>query len=702
MVSRLGEASILPFDTDPGELSLALSGVGVLLAAVALLVVLRSRPRRAARGGRPDGPADEAVPPPPAAGPHDAAAPGAVVATGPTATGALPTVVGPRAALGADAEPPSPAPPAATAPAAAAAVPDAAAASAAAFAVAARRDITLLDRQLRALDELERTETDPDTLQQLFLLDNLAMRLRRGAESLLVLAGSPPGRRVRESTAVSDVVRTASSQIESYERVRVDLDDDPPLAAVHVVPLAHLLAELLENGTVFSAPDTTVDVGGRCDEDAMHLTVRDRGLGMTADERAAAEAAVRDAGRAPAGSERLGLAVVGALAARLGLAVTFAEPADGPGTAVTVRLPRELFDVDGPEAVPVGLDEDAVLPEPELGGLAALPDLGGAGGPGGPGGPTGPGVPGGVPGAPSAPGPPPEEYVPLVAPAPDGDGGPARPSGPRRTATSGAHPVPDTVPELGALPSFDAILSGDLPAPPHADGHAAGAPHGLAAGPPDGLAHGRPDARANGRSRHAHGLAGAADPPPATGSTAAPAGVVKALRGRGRSASSRRATAPPTAPTHGVAPPGAPGEVFYPDPEPAPRGVPGPAGPSGPSGPILLPGGATTAASGPTVDAHASFAERASLQRQALAELSSISSYRPEATGTGVPSLTRRTPSAVQEADAAPDDAIVRDAEALRARLTAFRAGTARGTRDGTGPGPLGVPDLTSTAEEAR
>jgi hypothetical protein len=741
--SRLGEASLLPFDADLGEVSLGLAAAGVVLATAALLLGLRTRRQWAAQGrtaGAPHPPGPATAAPGPAVGP----VPGAGPAAGPVPDGYA-AAVGDQPPAGAAPADPRPAPPdrspAARAPVPPTARPDAA--SSAAFAVAARRDITLLDRQLRALDELERTETDPDTLQRLFLLDNLAMRLRRGAESLLVLAGSPPARRVRESTAVSDVVRTASSQIESYERVRVDLTDDPPLAAVHVVPLAHLLAELLENATVFSAPDTIVDVLGHCDADALHLVVRDAGLGLSAEDLARAEATVRAGDRDPASGERLGLAVVGRLAARLGVGVTFAARADAAGTDVTVRLPRALFDVEGPDEVAAEPDDTAVLPEPEYRPLPVA---------------TGPGFGTGPAGdAPAE-----EAYVPLVPP---GAGEPLVPRqergafatdplprpapGPRRTAggprAADLPPVPDL-----ALPSFDAILSGETPVPGGLGGPnglggpgALGAPGGPAPGdatghppdaPPGHPPDGAPDAAGPRGAAHATGPAPghpngrahgghAADRAPGRGR-----GRPRGVRASARSAARAAGHDAPTAPIAGVDGPGGPVEVFYPDPGPgpgpgpgagpgpAPAAGPGTPGPFVPDGPFL-PGPSAPGASGPAapdaaaptpggglaLDAHASFAERASLQRQALAELSSISSYRPQASDTGAAgSLTRRTPAATAAVADAPEDAIVRDAEALRARLTAFRAGTARGTQDGVAADPLAVTHLTSVAEEAR
>ncbi|HYQ75823.1 sensor histidine kinase, partial [Cellulomonas sp.] len=556
MFSRLGEASLLPFDADLGEVSLGLAAAGVVLATAALLVGLRTRRQWAAQGrtaGSAHAPGPATAAPDPAAGPGPGAGPAAGPVPDPHAPGPgdLPTAG--AAPAGTGPATPDRAPARAAVPPAAgtsAVGPDAA--SSAAFAVAARRDITLLDRQLGALDELERTETDPDTLQRLFLLDNLAMRLRRGAESLLVLAGSPPARRVRESTAVSDVVRTASSQIESYERVRVDLTDDPPLAAVHVVPLAHLLAELLENATVFSAPDTIVDVLGRCDAEALHLVVRDAGLGLSAEDLARAEATVRAGDRDPASGERLGLAVVGRLAARLGVGVTFAARADAPGTEVTVRLPRALFDVEGPDEVAAEPDDTTVLPEPGYGGLAALSDP--ASGP-----------------LPITPGTPAEEaYVPLVAP---GGGDPLVPRqergafatdpmprpaagaapdlvdpapGPRRTAVgpraADLPPVPDV-----ALPSFDAILSGETPIPGGPRGPGLGA--GAAPGHPPDAAPGHPPVGApvpDPAGSGPHSAAHATGPAPGHPNGRAHGGHAADRapgRGRGRAARGARASA---------------------------------------------------------------------------------------------------------------------------------------------------------------
>lgn len=672
MVSRPGPASLLPFDlpfdADPVVVALAVGAVGVL-AAVALLVVLRTRRRRAARGRPPAGAA-------PATGPASAGSGPAPAGSGVAPEAPDPDRVAPPPGYvpvpdGAPALSPAAGLPALTPGAVGASAPDPRAASSAAFAVAARRDISLLNRQLQALDELEQTETDPDTLQQLFLLDNLTMRLRRGAESLLVLAGSPPGRRVREAIPISDVVRTASAQIEAYERVRVDLTDDPPLAAVHVVPVAHLLAELLENATVFSPPDTVVDVVGRCDPEAMHVTVRDSGLGMTADELDRADAALASRAGVSAGTDRLGLVVVGRIADRLGVDVAFASRSDGPGTEVTVRLARDLFDVAGPDEVAEPEDTAPVLPEPVVLPPVLDPDT------------LAPPLAGGdtLPGLPPLP----DAYVPEHA-ADDAQGRHAGVPGPRRSARSRAHAADELSPEHAALPSFDAILAGTA-----------------AGGDAGGLS--------------VRGAAAAALPaePPAYGFVQ-PHPEVPHVPGPHAPATHRHAAHPATEPVPTATPAAGPPSPGLVAPAPAPPspavGVPGaasvpvaagqtflPQAPAGPA-PAWSPDGPAPASAGWTGE-QSSLAERASLQQQALAALSSMSSYRPQVADTGGGTLTRRSPAAVDAAADLAEEAIVRDAEALRVRLTAFRDATRLGRANGASA-PLDLPAPTPLAEEMR
>ncbi|MCY7372207.1 MAG: nitrate- and nitrite sensing domain-containing protein, partial [Spirochaetaceae bacterium] len=128
------------------------------------------------------------------------------------------------------------------------------------FVNVARRNQVLLGRQLKELDGMEASEEDPDVLQRLFTLDHLATRMRRNAESLLVLAGIDSTRRLRSALPLSDVIRTAVGEIESYDRIDLSMSEDCDVSGRHALTVAHLLAELLENATHFSNPETRVVV----------------------------------------------------------------------------------------------------------------------------------------------------------------------------------------------------------------------------------------------------------------------------------------------------------------------------------------------------------------------------------------------------------------------------------------------------------
>ena len=225
------------------------------------------------------------------------------------------------------------------------------------FVNVARRDQVLLNRQLAFLDDLERSEEDPSTLSNLFRLDHLATRMRRNAESLLVLAGIDSGRRVRQPMPVSDVIRTASSEIELYDRVRLNLVVDPMMLGHNALNAAHLLAELLENATMFSEPHTPVEVTTARDEQFVTVVVRDHGLGMNPEEVAEANRKVLSHAASDAvGAQRLGLYVVGRLSDRLGAQVAFGVGEGGTGTEVTVRFPAVLFMPDNAMPLPMPTD----------------------------------------------------------------------------------------------------------------------------------------------------------------------------------------------------------------------------------------------------------------------------------------------------------------------------------------------------------
>jgi hypothetical protein len=213
----------------------------------------------------------------------------------------------------------------------------------------ARRSQVLVERQLELLDRLERAEGDPDQLANLFQLDHLATRMRRNDDNLLVLAGSEPRRRWVEPVALATVVLAAVAEIEQYPRIQHDVDSQLHLRGSAVGDVAHLLAELLENATQFSPPDTPVRVtggpapGGR----AAVVDIIDGGIGMS--PRALAEANETLAEPKPvdvAAAERMGLVVVSHLAARHGIRVEL-RPGSPDGSAAglvaSVWLPPELL-----------------------------------------------------------------------------------------------------------------------------------------------------------------------------------------------------------------------------------------------------------------------------------------------------------------------------------------------------------------------
>ncbi|GAA1884949.1 hypothetical protein GCM10009687_61790 [Asanoa iriomotensis] len=208
----------------------------------------------------------------------------------------------------------------------------------------ARRSQILVDRLIGHLDRLERGEEDPDRLAELFQLDHLATRMRRNDENLLVLAGADSTRIQREPAALIDVLRAAQSEVEHYTRIEFGvIDRDIEVAAHAVNDLVHLVAELFDNATAFSPPDSHVMVEARLVGDRAVLYVEDRGIGITPDqlndlnERLATPPMVD-----VAVSRMMGLVVVARLAARHGVKVEL-RPAADRGTVADVALPPSVL-----------------------------------------------------------------------------------------------------------------------------------------------------------------------------------------------------------------------------------------------------------------------------------------------------------------------------------------------------------------------
>ena len=209
----------------------------------------------------------------------------------------------------------------------------------------ARRNQSLLNRQLEVITDLEVREQEPDTLEELFRLDHLATRIRRNAESLLVLSGDDPARRWGKPVPLADVARAAAAEVEEYRRVEVLVNDHIEVAGRAVADLAHLLAELIENATTFSPPSTQVRVRSQLSPGDPHTTIvsiEDEGIGMPEDDLQAANALLEEVPEVDLGrSTMLGFHVVARLAQRYGLSVRLA-PTPGGGVTAMVALPPAL------------------------------------------------------------------------------------------------------------------------------------------------------------------------------------------------------------------------------------------------------------------------------------------------------------------------------------------------------------------------
>jgi signal transduction histidine kinase len=216
-----------------------------------------------------------------------------------------------------------------------------------------RRNQNLLGRQLDFITELESNETDADALANLFRLDHLATRMRRNAESLLVLAGIEPPRQWAAPVRLTDVIRAALGEVEDYQRVTVRGVEPATILGSAAADLAHLLAELIENALVFSPPDQAVDIRGRNRPDGYTLAIIDSGLGMPPADVAAANRRLAGAESFTiAPSKYLGHYVAGNLAARHDIRVHL-DNSPGNGITATIDIPPTLLTTDHELAAPV-------------------------------------------------------------------------------------------------------------------------------------------------------------------------------------------------------------------------------------------------------------------------------------------------------------------------------------------------------------
>ena len=305
-----------------------------------------------------------------------------------------------------------------------------------------RRSQSLIERQLTLIDNLEQSEQDADRLSSLFRLDHLATRMRRNSENLLVLAGHEgASRRWTQPVPLVDVLRAAISEIEQYERVVLNVQPGIQVVGQAVNDIVHLVAEIVENATTFSPEDTQVYVTGQpLNSGGVLLDITDNGVGISEQEMAHANWRLDNPPVVDvAVSRRMGLFVVGRLAARHGVRVRLRHAQSGGLTAL-IWLPES---VAAPEAAaPLGrlrkFETDDFGPAPSLsaptggfgggsgGGFggpgASGPGFGGSGGgfggPGSGGGFASPGGPGAGTAAAAA-----ASRIPRLAPGNNGDNG---------------------------------------------------------------------------------------------------------------------------------------------------------------------------------------------------------------------------------------------------------------------------------------
>lgn len=229
----------------------------------------------------------------------------------------------------------------------------------------ARRSQVLLHKQLTLLDTMERRTEDTDELADLFRLDHLTTRMRRHAEGLVILSGAAPSRQWRKPVQLMDIVRAAVAEVEDYERIEVRRLPRVAVTGPAVADLTHLVAELLENATVFSPPHTAVQVVGERVANGFTLEIHDRGLGMAAEALLDANLRLAETPEFElSDTDRLGLFVVSRLAQRQNVRVSL-QPSPYGGTTAVVFIPDSLLTDDVPDTNGIGFRLDRTLPTKE-------------------------------------------------------------------------------------------------------------------------------------------------------------------------------------------------------------------------------------------------------------------------------------------------------------------------------------------------
>lgn len=248
------------------------------------------------------------------------------------------------------------------------------------FETLSRRSQSLVEQQLGIIEDLEHDEEDPKRLQSLFRLDHLATRMRRNGDNLLVLAGTALRRGQLEPVQLSDMLWSAVSQVEDYQRVEIGHVPEGVVAGEPAVDIEHLLAEVIDNALRYSPPNTPVAVTvSRAVDGGYLIEITDRGLGMATEDLQAANARLASGGEINVETaRRMGLFVVGRLAKRHQITVGLRRTstmAQQPGITASLHLPGLLISPDTGSDDPNVLTADLSAAPPQLQHTSQLPQL---------------------------------------------------------------------------------------------------------------------------------------------------------------------------------------------------------------------------------------------------------------------------------------------------------------------------------------
>ncbi|WP_331527835.1 HAMP domain-containing sensor histidine kinase [Nocardioides sp.] len=236
------------------------------------------------------------------------------------------------------------------------------------FVTLSRRNTTLVNQQLALIESLEQDEEDPQRLEQLFSLDHLATRMRRTAESLVILGGAEGRTAGFEELSVSDVVHAAVSEVQDYQRVRIDAAPDRMIAGRAASDIVHLMAELIDNALSYSPPGSPVTIQAAEDGGKVEIEIIDNGLGMAGDALAQANDSLKNGGEVTVDTaRRMGLFVVSRLAEEHGLKVKLGRNTNGGGIIASILLPSAVLVSDSP------VEHVSILDAPEPAGEPVAP-----------------------------------------------------------------------------------------------------------------------------------------------------------------------------------------------------------------------------------------------------------------------------------------------------------------------------------------